>query len=99
MENDELGILSKDFAVQVLRLIGTLSNNRAYWIITDQLGRSATSIGVNIREAQSSSTKKDFINFFHISLKSAKESKYWISLLEEIETSKSYNKEIESLVV
>lgn len=45
--------------------------------------RSGTSIGANIAEAQSAYTKKDFINKLGISLKEARESKYWIKLLVE----------------
>jgi len=52
-------------------------------ILAKQLLRSATSIGANIIEAQASSSKKDFINFIHHSLKSANETKYWLGLLRD----------------
>jgi len=48
-----------------------------------QLLRSATSILANYIEANSSSSKKDFINFFTHSLKSANESKVWLTLLRD----------------
>ena len=54
-----------------------------YWIISDQLLRAATSIGANIVEAKSSSSKRDFIRFFEIALKSANETKYWLGLLRD----------------
>lgn len=52
-------------------------------MITDQLLRSATSVGANIIEAKSSSSKRDFIKFYEIALKSANESKYWFGLLRD----------------
>ena len=45
--------------------------------------RSATSIGANIVEAKSSSSRKDFIKFYEIALKSANETKYWLGLLRD----------------
>jgi four helix bundle protein len=45
--------------------------------------RSGTSIGANYIEAQASSSKRDFINFFHYSLKSANETKFWLALLKD----------------
>ena len=51
--------------------------------MTDQLLRSATSIGANVMEAKSASSKRDFIKFYEIALKSANETKYWLGLLGE----------------
>ena len=51
--------------------------------IGDQLIRSSTSIGANLIEAKSSSSKRDFIKFYEIALKSANETKYWIYLLKD----------------
>ena len=52
-------------------------------MISDQLLRSATSIGANTVEAKSSSSRKDFIRFYEITLKSANETKYWLGLLRD----------------
>ncbi|MFL5786857.1 MAG: four helix bundle protein [Flavisolibacter sp.] len=46
--------------------------------------RSATSIGANVVEGSSGSSKRDFINFFYIALKSANETKYWLCLIRDI---------------
>ena len=43
-----------------------------------------TSIGANIVEAKASASKREFINYFHIALKSANEVKYWLALLREL---------------
>ncbi len=71
------------FAVKVLRFLSTLPNEKIYWVVVDQLSRSATSIGANIHEARSASSKKDFIKYYDIALKSANESHYWIRIIEE----------------
>lgn len=55
------------------------------WALCDQLVRSATSVGANVVEGGSSSSKREFINFFRIALKSATETFYWLSLFKEIE--------------
>ena len=50
-----------------------------------QFIRSGTSVLANYIEAQSASSKKDFINFFTHALKSANESKVWLALLRDFE--------------
>ncbi|MDP3093134.1 MAG: four helix bundle protein [bacterium] len=71
------------FALDVMRFIDGLSQDQSSKIIANQLLRSATSIGANIIEAQASSTKKDFTNFFNHALKSANETKFWLGLLRD----------------
>ncbi len=51
--------------------------------MVDQLFRSGGSVGANYIEAQASSSKKDFINFLHHSLKSSNESKFWLAVLRD----------------
>lgn len=71
------------FSISVISFAGRLPNQTIYRVITDQLVRSATSIGANIIEAQAASSKKDFIKFFTIALKSANETKYWLGILRD----------------
>ena len=52
-------------------------------IISDQLLRSATSIGANVIEAQAASSRKDSTNFFNYALKAANECKFWLGLLRD----------------
>jgi four helix bundle protein len=61
-----------------------------------QLMRSGTSVLANYIEANSASSKKDFINYFTHSLKSSNESKVWITLLRD--THKGDKKEIEPIL-
>jgi four helix bundle protein len=67
----------------VIALTDTLPNKRSAWVISDQLIRSATSIGANLVEATASSSRLEYKKFFEIALKSANETKYWLNLLKE----------------
>jgi four helix bundle protein len=71
------------FSLAVIKFTSKFPQKRIYWIIGDQLLRSSTSIGANIVEAKSSSSKREFIKFYEISLKSANETKYWLCLLRD----------------
>ncbi|MCD6233240.1 four helix bundle protein [bacterium] len=73
-----------------------MRKERILWSIIDQLIRSATSIGANVVEAKSSSSKKDYIHYFEIALKSANETKYWLIIIKE--TMPSSKEEIERLL-
>jgi four helix bundle protein len=53
-------------------------------VLIDQLIRSATSIGANVVEGTYSSSRREFINFFQTSLKSAAETLYWLALIKEV---------------
>jgi four helix bundle protein len=72
-----------DFALRLIEFIDKLPNENTSKRIGDQLLRSGTSILGNYIEGQSSSSRKDFINFFNHSLKSANESKLWFALLRD----------------
>ena len=80
MRNDKLSTLSMDFAVSIINLVKHLKEKRES-IISNQIGRSGTSIGANIREAQYAHGKSDFIDKLQIPLKEANETGYWLELL------------------
>ncbi|MBR5031745.1 MAG: four helix bundle protein [Clostridia bacterium] len=80
MRNDELSIQSMDFAVQIINLVKDLKSKHET-VISNQIGRSGTSIGANIREAQYAHGKPDFISKLQIALKEANETGYWLELL------------------
>ena len=73
-----------EFSLASLRLSESLREKRSNWILLDQYIRSATSIGANIVEGGNSTSKKEFVNYFQIALKSSSETLYWLSLLKEI---------------
>lgn len=82
MEKDNL-IQKKsfDFALSIIRLFKELSKQREF-IISKQLLRSATSIGANVEEAIAAQSKKDFIHKMSIASKEARETRYWLKLLD-----------------
>ena len=80
MRNDELSIQSMNFAISIVNLVKDLKSKHET-IISNQIGRSGTSIGANIREAQYAHGKPDFIAKLQISLKEANETGYWLELL------------------
>ena len=82
MANDKLSEQSLDFAVQVINLVKQLKEQRES-IISNQIGRSGTSIGANIHEAQYAQGKKDFVSKLEIALKEASETGYWLELLHK----------------
>lgn len=92
----DLKIRCYHFSIKVIEFLETLPEKKVYRVIADQLLRSATSIGANIIEAKASSSRKDFIKFYDIALKSANESKYWFGLLKDA-THANKNKIIELL--
>jgi len=71
------------YALEIIKFLEGLPRDYISETIGKQLLRSATSIGANIIEAQASSSKKDFANFYNYSLKSANESKFWIGILRD----------------
>ena len=80
MRVDPLSVQSMDFAVSVVNLVKELKAKHES-IISNQIGRSGTSIGANIREAQYAHGKADFIAKLQIALKEANETGYWLELL------------------
>lgn len=77
------------FSLGVIAFTNTLPNKRSAWVITDQLIRSATSIGANLIEARASSSRLEFKKFYEIALKSANETKYWLCLLRDTQLTES----------
>ncbi len=82
MRHDELSRQSIDFAVAIIDLVKTLREKHET-VISNQIGRSGTSIGANIREAQYAHGKADFIAKLQIALKEANETGYWLELLNK----------------
>ena len=80
MKENKLVELSMDFSVDIINLVKFLKLNHET-IISNQIGRSGTSIGANIHEAQYAQGTKDFISKFEIALKEASETVYWLELL------------------
>ena len=69
-----------DFLIKIINLVKDLKSKHET-VISNQIGRSGTSIGANIREAQYAHGKPDFIAKLQIALKEANETGYWLELL------------------
>ena len=80
MSESKLRVLSMDFAVEIIELVKYLKSKHES-VISNQIGRSGTSIGANIHEANYAQGKKDFISKLEIALKEASETGYWLELL------------------
>ena len=71
------------YSIRAIKYINALSGKRINWVLSNQLLRSSTSIGANIVEAKSSSSKKEFIRYYEIAFRSANETVYWLGLLKD----------------
>lgn len=70
---------SFEFALRIIEFAEILENDRKF-VIANQLLKSGTSIGANIREAQNAESKADFIHKMKIAAKEADETEYWLLL-------------------
>ena len=72
-----------NYALSIIKFSKILPKDEVFQVLTKQLIRSGTSVAANIIEAQSASSRKDYINFYTNALKSANESKFWINLIKD----------------
>ena len=77
---NKLADLSTDFAVKILKLTDGM---KGHYSLVNQLERSATSIGANIREAKYAHSKADFTAKLQIALKECYETEYWLELMQK----------------
>jgi four helix bundle protein len=80
MSGSKLRELSMGFSVQIIELVKNLKTQHES-VISNQIGRSGTSVGANNYEAKYAQGKKDFISKLEIALKEASETGYWLELL------------------
>ena len=80
MKENKLADLSMSFSVQIINLVKDLKAMHES-VISNQIGRSGTSIGANIYEPNYAQGTKDFISKLEIALKEASETGYWLELL------------------
>jgi len=72
-----------NFACRIVRLHRALTRKRGTdRVAANQLLRSGTAIGSNLEEAEAAQSRADFISKLRISLKEARESHYWLRLIE-----------------
>lgn len=104
MNNQNKNIISTktfEFSLNIIELYKMLVAQNEY-VISKQLLRSGTSIGANVEEAIAGFSKKDFIYKMSIASKEARESKYWLLLLNKSSLTdinvNSYLEEIEHII-
>jgi four helix bundle protein len=71
------------FSLAIIDLVKEFPQSEIYFVFTNQLLRSATSIGANLIEAKSSSSRKNFAHYYEIALRSCNETTYWLYLLRD----------------
>jgi len=74
--------LSFQFSLNIIQLYKQLRTKKEF-VISKQLLRSGTSIGANVVEAGAGQSKKDFLSKMSIASKEARETKYWLQLLDK----------------
>jgi four helix bundle protein len=82
-ENNVIQYKSFRFGLNIIRLCKDLKDNKKETIISNQLLRASTSVGANVEEGLGCQSQKDFYFKFTIAYKEARESMYWLKLIEE----------------
>ena len=83
MTPDELRDRTKQFGLRVIRLVQSLPKDRTVTVLSNQLLRSATSVGANYRSSCRARSRAEFISKLGIAEEEADESAYWLELLVE----------------
>jgi four helix bundle protein len=84
MRNDGNNLIVKmtlEFALEIIDYAELLESHKKY-VVANQLLKSGTSIGANVREAQNAESKSDFVHKLKIAAKESDETEYWIKLCE-----------------
>ena len=84
MKENKLADSSMVLAVKTVKLCEAI---KGHYSLTNQLERSVTSIGANIREANYASSRADFVSKLHIALKECYETEFWFELFVKSELS------------
>ncbi|MFH1387594.1 MAG: four helix bundle protein [bacterium] len=89
------------FGIRIVRICRILAKNYDNRVIADQLIRSGTSVGANMQEADSASSRRDFINKVTIAKKEVQETNYWLKIIKgsEMVNNEVNCHEIESLII
>jgi len=86
------------FSLLIIEFVSNLPNQKTFWVMGNQLLRAATSIGANVVEAKASSSKRDFVKYYEIALKSANETKYWLCLFRDANLEGINKTEVEKIL-
>ena len=92
-----------EFAVRIVKFCKYLREEKKEFVISNQILRSGTSIGANVRESKNAQSAPDYLTKMNIALKEADETQYWLGLLfrSEYITDEEYqslNSDIQELI-
>lgn len=90
MEENPIRVKSFEFVLEIIQLYRDLQGQKEF-VLSKQLLRSGTSIGANVEEATAGQSRADFISKMSIASKEARETRYWLRLLQE---SKLVNRDV-----
>ena len=85
-----------EFAKRIVNLVDRLPRTLAATEIGRQMLRSGTSVGANMQEADAAESRSDFIHKVSIALKEARETRYWLALVDA--TILSNDSEVQALL-
>lgn len=72
------------YGILILKLLEKTRTTTGSFMLRNQLTRSATSIGANVIEAQHSASKKQFLQYIQVALRSSRESEYWLKIANSL---------------
>ncbi len=90
--------LTFNFALKIIEYIEILEESKKF-VVAKQLLRSGTSIGSNVKEAQSAESKADFIHKMKVAEKEAEETEYWLLLCKQSKNYPFISSLIEDLIL
>lgn len=98
MSNEQTDISERlvKFSGRIIKLLNVISGSSAGKKIADQLVRCATSVGANYEEAHGAQSRADFGHKMQISLKEARETRYWLCVILEAELAPGFG--VEALI-
>ena len=96
-EKSQISARAYNFVLEVLRFTSSLPKTPANVILIRQVIRSVTSIGANIEEALGGHTKADFAYCMNVAKKEARETRYWLRMLKDLNGS-AYAARFEALL-
>ena len=73
---------TKQFAIHITKFSIELRRYGVEYALRDQLLRSGTSVGSNVKEAKASSSRRELIRYYEIALRSGDETEYWLEVVK-----------------
>src|SRR5687768_10384287 len=79
----EIGEWTKKYAISIIKLCTEMRKRKLDLDIITQVRKCGTSVGANVNEGKASSSNKEYIRFYEISLRSCREVIFWIEVIKE----------------